>query len=159
MVNRYFDGAVPSPAGYTEADVAIRNVVHSAALTADAAIDRFAIHEAIANIWTIVDELNGYITIQEPWALSKDEAKHDRLGTVLYTAAEGLRALAVLLSPFIPDSTGKLWDALGAPSALGVLADQSIRNAGTWGQLPPGSRVSTIDALFPRIESTEPSVA
>ncbi|MGO8609824.1 class I tRNA ligase family protein, partial [Rhizobium johnstonii] len=79
-----------------------------AATAADAAIDRFRPDEAISAIWTIVDALNGYITENEPWALAKDEAERPRLGTVLYTAAEGLRALTVLLSPIMPESTGKL---------------------------------------------------
>ena len=149
MVGRYYDGVLPTPAEYSEADLAIQTVVAKAAVDADAAIERFAIHEAIAAIWTIVEELNGYITIQEPWVLAKSDDTRDRLGTVLYTASEGLRALAVLLSPVIPDATAKLWGALGA---TGSLDEQPVRGAGDWGQLPPGSTVSALDALFPRIE-------
>ncbi|MBD3753268.1 MAG: methionine--tRNA ligase, partial [Micrococcales bacterium] len=99
MIGRYFEGIVPPPAQYTDADLAIQRVVAEAAANADAAIERFRIDEAIAAIWTIVDELNGYITENEPWALAKDDALRPRLETVLYTAAEGLRALAQLLSP------------------------------------------------------------
>ncbi len=152
MVNRYYDGVLPAPAAYSDADTAIQAVVAKAALDADAAIERFAIHEAIAAIWTIVEELNGYITVQEPWVLAKNDETRERLGTVLYTASEGLRALAVLLSPFIPEATAKLWAALGAP---GELAAQSVRDAGTWGQLPVGSTVTPLEALFPRIETAE----
>ena len=156
MIGRYFDGAVPSPASYEPADLAIQRTVAEATERADAAIQRLAIHEAIGAIWRIVDELNGYITLQEPWALSKDESKRDRLGTVLYTAAEGLRALAVLLSPVIPVATQKLWSALGAETELGHLTDQVMVDAGHWGQLPPTARVRAIGALFPRIEIAEP---
>ena len=112
----------------------------------------YAIHDALAAVWTIVDELNGYITEQEPWALAKDDANRQRLQTVLYTAAEGLRALAVLLSPVIPKATASLWEALGAEQALGDLAAQPLREAGRWGQLPAGTRVSPLTALFPRID-------
>ncbi|MGV8885398.1 MAG: methionine--tRNA ligase [Microbacteriaceae bacterium] len=153
MVNKYYDGAVPAPAGYTAADLAIQKVVADAAKTADAAIHKLAIHEAIAAIWTIVDELNGYITIQEPWVLAKTQETRDRLGTVLYTTSEGLRSLAVLLSPFIPDATAKLWVGLGAAAGLGELTDQIVVDAGHWAQLPVGSHVVTLDALFPRIET------
>ncbi|HUG50436.1 MAG TPA: class I tRNA ligase family protein, partial [Terrimesophilobacter sp.] len=118
-----------------------------------------AIHDAIAAIWTVVDELNGYITLQEPWVLAKTEAQRERLGTVLYTTLEGLRALAVLLSPVIPQATTKLWDALGAQQALGALTDQPIRAAGTWGQLPAGIGVSALEALFPRIEQVADAAA
>ncbi len=159
MIGRYFDDAVPAPAEYRQADLAIQQVVASAAEKADAAMQRLAIHEAVAAIWTIVDELNGYITIQEPWVLAKDEDQRARLGTVLYTAAEGLRALAVLLSPVIPHATHKLWKALGVDSELGHLTDQVIVDAGHWGQLPSATRVHGIEALFPRIETPEPAVA
>jgi methionyl-tRNA synthetase len=152
MVSRYYDGVIPAPADYTEADLAIQKVVADAASNADAAIQRFAIHDAIAAIWTIVEELNGYITIQEPWVLAKEDATRARLGTVLYTASEGLRALAVLLSPVIPVSTEKLWDALGADS-LGAVWEQLVPEAGTWGQLAPGSKVTALEPLFPRIEA------
>ena len=123
-----------------------------AAANADAAVERFRIDEAIAAIWTIVDALNGYITENEPWALAKDEATRERLGTVLYTAAEGLRALAVLLSPVMPASTEKLWHALGAAESLGRLQDQPLRESGEWGALRPGSTVQPLSPLFPRVE-------
>lgn len=152
MIGKYFDGVVPSLSEPAEADLAIRSTVADAARLADAAIERFRIDEAIDAIWTIVDALNGYITDNEPWALAKDPAQRERLGTVLYTCAEGLRALAVLLSPVMPESTAKLWTALGAAEALGGLAGQPLRNAGTWGQLPAGTATGALAPLFPRVE-------
>jgi methionyl-tRNA synthetase len=71
---------------------------------------------------------------------------------VLYTAAEGLRALAVLLSPVMPASTGTLWAALGAAESLGPLQQQPIRQAGGWGILEPGTAVAPLAPLFPRVE-------
>ena len=154
MVERYFEGVVPPPAEYTAADLHIQKTVADAAADADAAIERFRIDEAISSVWTIVDALNLYITENEPWALSKDEAQRERLGTVLYTAAEGLRALAVLLSPVMPESTEKLWVALGAAESLGRLQDQRIREAGAWGVLKPGTSVNGLAPLFPRVEQS-----
>ncbi|MCU1424790.1 MAG: methionine--tRNA ligase, partial [Microbacteriaceae bacterium] len=105
MVTRYFDGVVPPEGEPADADRAIHAVVSAASDLADASIEKLAVHDALAAIWRIVDELNGYITDQEPWALSKDPANRERLGTVLYTAVDGLRALAVLLSPVLPEAT------------------------------------------------------
>jgi len=153
MNAKYFDGAMPTAAAETDADRVIRELAASAAEAADARIEAFAIHEAIAEIWQLVDALNGYITEQEPWALAKDEAKRERLGTVLATATEGLRALAELLHPVIPQATAKLWVALGAEQALGALAEQPIREAGRWGRLPVGTPQQPLAVLFPRIES------
>jgi len=154
MIEKYFEGVVPPAADYLEGDLAIQRTVADAATAADAAIERFRIDEAISSIWTIVDALNLYITANEPWALAKDEAQRARLGTVLYTAADGLRALAVLLSPVMPQSTEKLWVALGAAESLGRLQDQPLREAGAWGVLKPGTSVNGLAPLFPRVEQT-----
>lgn len=154
MIDRYFEGIVPPAGEYTAQDLAIQKTVSDAATAADAAIERFRIDEAITAIWTIVDALNLYITENEPWALAKDDAQRGRLGTVLYTAAEGLRALAVLLSPVTPIATEKLWVAIGAGDTLGPLVEQPIREAGRWGILPAGASVSALAPLFPRVEQS-----
>jgi methionyl-tRNA synthetase len=152
MVRKYFDGVIPTPSDYTDIDKQVIKVAEDAVLNADRAIDEVAIHEAINSVWTLVDELNGYITSQEPWALAKDEANKARLETVLYVCSEGLRVLSVLLAPVIPKATAKLWAAL-TEGKLGELADQPLSEAGNWGQLLPGITVSELDVLFPRIEA------
>ena len=58
------------------------------------------------------------------------------------------------MSPVMPQATAKLWDALGVSDALGALAAQPIRETGTWGGLPAGTRVSSLAPLFPRVEQT-----
>jgi methionyl-tRNA synthetase len=153
MIERYFEGIVPAPGAYADGDLHIQRIVADAVRDADAAIERFRTDEAIAAIWTIVDALNQYITDNEPWSLAKDDAQRERLGTVLYTAAEGLRALDVLLSPVMPKATEKLWIALGAAESLGRLQDQPLREAGTWGALKPGTSVNGLAPLFPRVET------
>jgi methionyl-tRNA synthetase len=153
MVKRYFDGVIPSAGEYSASDKKLIAVAASASSKANEAIDRTAITEAIIGVWTLVDELNNYITTEEPWVLAKDESNRDRLETVLYCAAEGLRALTVLLSPVMPKATAKLWAALTA-GTLGDLAEQNISEAGSWGQLA-NPTVGDLDALFPRIESKD----
>ncbi len=155
MVAKYFESVVPTPSEYTPEDRAIIDVVAAAALQADAAIERVAINEAIAEIWTIVDALNGYITDMQPWALAKEEAQRERLATVLYVVVEGIRALTVLLSPVMPHATNVLWNALGVGGSLGSLEQQPIREAGQWGQLAPGTGIGALEPLFPRIETPE----
>ena len=149
MINKYFDGVVPAPSDYQEADLAIQKVAQEAVDGANAAIDKVAIHEAIAKVWTLVDELNNYITVQAPWVLAKDEADRDRLATVLYTTAEGLRLLAVLLNPIVPKAAQKLWVSIG--TGLGELSDQRIQQA-AWGLLPAGTKLGELEVLFPRVE-------
>ena len=156
MNKKYFEGRVPEVASgaaeYAD-DVAIRELAADVSARADARIEAFAIHEAIAAVWELVDALNGYITEQQPWALAKDPEQRDRLGAVLYTTTEGLRVLAELLAPVIPQAATKLWTALGAEAALGALSEQPIREAGRWGRLAAGTEQHELPPLFPRIEA------
>jgi methionyl-tRNA synthetase len=114
---------------------------------ADAAIERFAIHEAIARIWTLVDELNGFITDTEPWKLAKDPAARERFDEVMSVSVRVLGTLAVLLAPVMPKATERLWAAVGGE---GELTRQDIRTAWRW---TGSGAVSTLETtLFPRIE-------
>ncbi len=152
MIHRYFEGVLPAAGELTEADRQVLAVAEKAVKNADAAIDEIAIQDALVSVWTLVDELNNYITVQEPWVLAKDEANRERLGTVLNTTAEGLRVLATLLAPVTPKATEKLWSALTA-GTIGSLADQPLSDAARWGQLKVGSQLGQLEALFPRIEA------
>jgi methionyl-tRNA synthetase len=153
MVHRYFEGSIPAASEYTDADKQVQAIAAAAVTDADAAIEKVAIHDTLAAIWTLVDELNNYITVQEPWVLAKDEATRERLATVLNTTVEGLRVLAVLLNPITPKATAKLWAAIG--TSLGALDDQVLTDAGKWGQFKPGSAIAELEALFPRIEVSD----
>jgi methionyl-tRNA synthetase len=152
MIHRYFEGVLPGPSALTEADKHIIAVAEKAIHNADAAIEEIAIQDAIVSVWTLVDELNNYITVQEPWVLAKDEANRERLATVLHTTAEGLRVLAVALAPVIPKATQKLWSAL-TDGSIGELSKQPLSDAANWNQLKVGSSLGALEALFPRIES------
>lgn len=152
MVQRYFEGEIPQPSDLSEEDLQVQRVAQEAVDGALQAMSRVQIHEAIAKIWTLVDELNNYITVQQPWALAKEEANRGRLGTVLYTATEGLRVLDILLAPIMPNATSKLWDAIGGEA--GPLAEQRIGEHTNWGGLVAGSSISDLAALFPRVEES-----
>ena len=156
MLTRYFDGVIPAECGEVlPEDAVIHSVMEAAAAGAHQSMANFAINEAIAHTWRIVDELNGYLTEQEPWKLAKDDANRQRLARVLYTAADGLRATAILLSPVMPEASQKLWAALGAQQSIGELTSQSLLEAGTHSSLPQGVSVSDLAPLFPRLETTE----
>jgi methionyl-tRNA synthetase len=152
MIHRYFGGTLPAPGVATEDDLKVQQIAAAAVANADQAIDEVAIQDALIAVWTLVDELNNYITVQEPWVLAKDEAKRDRLGAVLYTAAEGLRVLATLMAPVTPKVAVKLWSTIGQ-SSLGDLADQPLSASANWGQLKSGVAIGELEPLFPRIET------
>jgi len=85
-----------------------------------------------------------------------DEARK-RVATILYTAAEGLRVLAVTLYPFMPRATTQLWHDLGAEVALGSIGNQNVTDAGRWGQLPVGATLTKGESLFPRLPDDLPT--
>lgn len=153
MVHRYFAGKVPKPSVLESVDQKIVTTSESSVHAANAAMANIAIQDALIAIWDLVDELNGYLTEQEPWILAKDPANQQRLATVLNTALEGVRCLAVLLAPFTPKAAAKLWAAIG--SELGELANQSIDDSANWGQLRAGSEIGQLESLFPRVEQEE----
>jgi methionyl-tRNA synthetase len=157
MIGSYFGGTLPTPGEHTDAERKIILTVESAVADAEAAIDAVAPQDALSAVWRIVEELNGYLTEQAPWKLAKEDADAavdgGRLATILVTAAEGLRALAVLLNPVMPKSCAALWGSLGAEAALGSLADQRTAEVATWGQLPAGLTITKVPSLFPRIEA------
>ena len=84
--------------------------------------------------------------------IDSDPAAGPRVGTVLATAADGLRVVAVLLNATMPTTAQRMWDMLGAESPLGPLAAQRVQDTGAWGQLPAGAVLTKGDALFPRLE-------
>lgn len=151
MVSKYFDGILPAPTVAGDAEAGIADALKAAADTANDAIDRIAIHEAVGAVEGFISAINGYVTEQEPWKVAKDESAWDRLGTILYTAAEALRGVAVLHAPTMPKSAAALWEALGAEKQLGALADQNIDEAGQWGLLQGGATLTKGAGLFPRI--------
>jgi methionyl-tRNA synthetase len=151
MVARYRDGALPAPVDEPLLAEAAASAVHDA----EAAIDRIDLQGAIVAAMRLVGVVNNYVTESAPWQVAKDEARADDLDRILYSTAEALRVVAVLLNPVMPRACATLWHSLGGESALGALADQRVQDVGRWGQLPGGAAVTKSAPMFPRIEEPE----
>lgn len=152
MVGRYCDGVLPAAHDFTEAEHEIARALAEAASTADRAMGELDFSTGITAVKDFVERVNGYVTEQEPWVLAKDPANADRLGVVLYTICDALRAIAVLYNPVMPKAMSSLWEQLGAQAVLGPLAEQRIATVGEWAQLPPGTLVVKGEGLFPRLD-------
>jgi methionyl-tRNA synthetase len=151
MVEKYCDGILPNPAKDEELASALSKTVESA----DKAIVALDFQGGINAIMDFCKVVNGYVTIQQPWVVAKDESKKSELDAILYNTAESLRALAILLHPLMPLSTSKLWSYLGAESSLGQISSQKIADVAKWGQLKGGSKIIKGDILFPRLPDLE----
>ncbi|MFJ9328226.1 methionine--tRNA ligase [Streptomyces sp. NPDC101230] len=155
MVGKYFGGTLPEATAAGDAERAVREGLAKAVETADQKIgEELDFQSGILAIFDFVKQVNGYITEQEPWKVAKDTTPEGqaRLATILYTAAEALRGVAVLLNAVMPETSQSLWESLGAEESLGALADQRVQDAGAWGTLPAGARVTKGAVLFPRLE-------
>jgi methionyl-tRNA synthetase len=161
MTERYFGGSLPAASDAGAAEQAIADIAQRVAHDADKAVLALDFSGGLGAIWELVGALNGYLSEQQPWKVAKDietdAAAKARVGTILYTAAEGLRVLTVLLNPFMPRSSAELWHALGAEAALGALETQRVGGVGTWGQLPPGAQLTKGESLFPRLTDDAPT--
>jgi methionyl-tRNA synthetase len=152
LVN-FAGGVVPSaPAsGPAEGDDLAR--AFAAALQAvHAAMDEFAFQRALAAIWEFIGAVNRYVDASQPWALAKQPAQRARLDAVLYTLAQALHGLGLVLAPFLPTAAAKIRAALGD-------ADEPRLTGSPWGGLRAGARVEKIAALFPRVDDRTPAPA
>lgn len=148
MLASTFDGVVPEPTA-EGLDGGLPGTVEEVARRMDDLMDEMALSQALGAVWDIVGRANEYLVETEPWKLAKDPGKRGETGTVLYTAAEALRVLAVLASPVMPRAAARLWGDLGIGEPLEA---QRLPDAARWGLLEPGTKISRGDPLFPRLE-------
>jgi len=144
MIAKYRDGDLPQR---PTTSAAIADAIADVHDHVPAQIDAFDITGAIDRTWSLVRDLNRYVTEQAPWALAKDEANADALDQVLYDLADGLRAVAVALWAYLPETAPRILDALGQP---GDTAWERV----SAGRLEP-ARIAPATPLFPRIETAD----
>jgi methionyl-tRNA synthetase len=145
MIERYREGTVPD--AELPADL-IDEFQGLAEAVADR-LDRVEPTAALDEIWRRVKRLNRFVQDEEPWQLAKDDSQVDRLDSVLAGLAEGLRAVSVLLHPFMPESTQRLLAALGRE-------DRSLAKA-SFGAVGGGARIGELGQLFPKVEAEAPA--
>ncbi|MBX7186035.1 MAG: methionine--tRNA ligase [Vicinamibacteria bacterium] len=111
-----------------------------------AAYEALNVSAALTEIWGYISDANQWIVQTAPWNVAKDPARAAELNAFLYRLAERVRVLALLASPVIPSSAGKVLDMLGIPK------ESPARTSAAWGLLAPGQPLGPITPLFPRIE-------
>ncbi len=150
MIEKYCAGTVPNPEETGPAEEFLENLIQQVRETVPMEAQKLAFHKALMSLWTLIDEINKYIDTQAPWVLAKDPAKKPKLMTVLYMLAETLRQTALLLYPFMPQTSILMRQQLGL---------EAKGNAPMWsetlsgGGFPTGTRIQKGPALFPRIET------
>ncbi len=145
MQNKYFDGVVQPNDTAEELDSEIKELAKKTLSDVDRCFNEYKISDSIECILTLARRLNKYIDETTPWVLAKDEEKKPRLGAVLYNLLEGIRYLAVLLSPYMPDTSKEIFRQLNTD-------ETSYDSLCDFGGLKVGSKVGAPTPLFSRID-------
>ena len=113
MTNKYFGGTVTDKGVAEEVDADLKAVMENTPKAVEEKMDGLRVADAITEIFNLFKRCNKYIDETMPWALAKDEAKKDRLETVLWNLIQGISAGARLLESFMPSTSKKILDQLG----------------------------------------------
>jgi len=149
MIDKYFSGSVPIPENTGDPlDASLIELAETVPSKVGELMDNLLFSNALAEIWRLIGRANKYIDETMPWVLAKDEAKKERLATVLYNLAEVLRMIAVLIEPFMPNAPVKIFDQLGVDDES-LKTWESIKN---FGVLKAGTITRKGEIIFPRVE-------
>ena len=152
MVGKYFGGTLPEGCRTWDApesfDTELITLASGLRARYQEAMDTFAPHKALEEIFKVIQRANKYIDENAPWALAKDmEANGKRLAHVLYNLLETTRICGILLTPFMPGSCEKLFGQIGACEAC-----RTWDTAAVWGSLSETAAVTKGENLFPRLD-------
>ncbi len=145
MTKKYFDGIVPAPAGEEGTDGELKAAVKAGIDGFISNMDTYHIADACESVFTMLRRANKYIDETMPWALAKDEAQKERLGTVIYNLLETIRIGAVLLTPVIPGTAKSIFEQIGTDL-------DSYSTIESFGALEAGKSVGESVMLFSRID-------
>ena len=149
MVGKYFDGTLP--AGQEEDPERDAELIALGAALRDryeAAMEKYAPHMALEEVFALIDRANKYIDENTPWVLARDMDRNGaRLARVMYNLLEAIRISTVLLLPFMPASMEKALDQIGADASL-----RTWESVAAWGGLPAAVTVHRGENLFPRVD-------
>lgn len=149
MSNKYFGGIVEDKGAAGAVDEDLKAVATGAYDKVEAKMDDLRVADALTEIFNVFRRCNKYIDETEPWALAKDEAKKDRLATVLYNLVEGISIGAGLLEPFMPETAQRIMAQLNSPV-------RDFESAKTFGVYVSGTKVTEApEILFARLDPKE----
>ncbi|MFH1229334.1 MAG: methionine--tRNA ligase, partial [Candidatus Aenigmatarchaeota archaeon] len=137
LTEKNFDGFVPQHSGEENLRRLAENVVKAVSNS----IDSFQFHNALNDIFYVVSECNKHINEKKPWEIKDKE----QLGGILYELLETLRFVAILLYPFIPQSSEKIFEQLGIEKKFSI---EELK----WGKLKSGTKTKRGPVLFQKIK-------
>lgn len=146
MAKKYFGGEIISPSDSEEVDNDLMAKAVEMPLLVAKYMDEYRMADTMDAIMSLARRANKYIDETAPWVLAKDESKKARLGTVLYNLLETIRFLGVVLAPFMPETSQKILDEIGAEK-------RDLDSLESFGGLEAGKYVGEPVPLFARIDA------
>ena len=153
MIEKYHGGKVHKTAVPEDLDKELITLAAETVENYKKAMDKMEINAAIKGVWTLISRTNKYIDETAPWLLAKDEAKAARLEAVMYNLAEVLRIVSILIAPFVPHTSPKIYTQLGI-----AVPSQFLLVDAVWGGLADGTVVQKGEPIYPRIEVNEDGI-
>ena len=145
MDQKYFDGRIMEPTAAEPVDEDLKAMAIALPARVEARMNELKVAEAIDEIFSLLRRANKYIDETMPWSLAKEEGKQERLGTVLYNLLETIRFSAILLEPYLPETSARMLKQLGVENA-------GIASLEKFGGMPVGKMVGQAEILFNRID-------
>ncbi len=147
MINKYFDGNIPSSdMEPTEFDASLENVANSAISDTIKSFDEFRLQDGMNATWQFIRRVNKYIDETAPWVLAKDESLKEKLASVMYHLAESLRVIAILTAPYLVETSPKILYAIGKEN-------ESLRiDTLKFGSSFEGTHTNKVENLFQRLD-------
>jgi methionyl-tRNA synthetase len=143
MIGKQLKGVLPKPGAFLENDKTMLAAADGMIERAREHMKTQQLHQVLNQVWSVVADANRYFAGEAPWALAKtDPAKQ---GTVLYVTADVIRQVAILAQPFMPTSSGKLFDLLAVPEG-----ERNFDRLGGVHRLAPGTTLPAPTPVFPR---------
>ena len=148
MTNKYFNGEVLPQADCEPIDDELIRLALETPVKVEKKMDDLRVSDAIDEIFALLRRSNKYIDETQPWILGKDESKKARLGTVLYNLLESIRIAAVLLEPFLPETSQKILKQLNTEK-------KDWESLQSFDGMAPGQKVGIPEILFARIDAVK----
>ena len=152
MVERYCEGVIPEYIQRDPLDDDIHDKTKDTFDTIDILMNKLDFNKTLIKIWELVGALNKYIDTTAPWNLYKDVYKRERLNSVLYIVLDSMRAVALMIYPFMPESAIKINKQLSVKEDIYKGNIEELKKTMV---LKSGAKISGIQQLFPRIDEKE----
>ncbi|MBE6903871.1 MAG: methionine--tRNA ligase [Ruminococcaceae bacterium] len=144
MVSKYFDGIIPTPNTYNELDNDLKNTAINAVSAVESKMNELKVADSLDEIWALLRRSNKYIDETAPWILAKSDEGRETLKTVLYNLMESIRFAAILMAPYLPETSQTILNQLAT--------DKTSYETLTFGALESGKAIGEFSPIFNRLD-------